>query len=481
MSFVDHFPSRLGPVLAAALLAACAVGPEHVAPEPQLGAEASATARVAARVAAPAPALDRWWTGFGDADLDRAVERALAANPSLDQALARVDQARAGLGAANAALLPAGEAGTSAARAHSSQQDAIGRVRSALGDRSRDTSLYALDARAQWEIDLAGGLRRNAEAARADYAATAADAGAARLAVIAATADGYVLLRTLQARLALAREQVETRTRLVTLVERQQERGLAPQRQLDAARGALAEIAASVPVLDAGLDASYATLDMLEGQPAGSARAELATARPIPAPPGIDTAGGTAAMLRRRPDVIAAERRLAAADARIGVALADYYPKLSLGALLGSTTTLAGNLLAPGAGVAQASAGLRWRLFDFGRVDAEVAAARGRRAEALAAWRQTVLGAAGEAETALSALVNNEARMQTLADGEAAVLRARSATALAHARGVVALAEVLDADERVQRVRDGVILARADSARAAIGSFRALGGGWSAP
>jgi outer membrane protein TolC len=219
-------------------------------------------------------------------------------------------------------------------------------------------------------------------------------------------------------------------------------------------------------------------LDVLLGVQPGTHRAELQVAAPIPAAPGIAAVGNPADLLRRRPDLIVAERRLAASNARIGVAVSDYYPKFSLGALVGSATTTGGNLFNGPANQAQGVLGLRWRLFDFGRVDAEISAAKGQRAEALAAYRQAALRASEDVENAFSALVKREQQERILTSGEDSLARARQASFAAYKGGVVSLIEVLDADANLLAVRDAQAQARTETARAAVASFRALGGGW---
>src|SRR5207248_1255209 len=162
----------------------------------------------------------------------------------------------------------------------------------------------------------------------------------------------------------------------------------AAELQVRQAEGRHAQGEGQIPVLEAGLDAAMNALDVLRGVQPGTYRGELSLAASIPIAPGVAETGTPAEMIRRRPDLIMAERRLAATNARIGVAISEYYPKFSLGALLGSATAISsGNLFTTGANQAQGVLGLRWRLFDFGRVDAQIAAARGREAEALAAYR----------------------------------------------------------------------------------------------
>jgi NodT family efflux transporter outer membrane factor (OMF) lipoprotein len=467
-------------LLAPALLAGCAVGPDYHRPEVAAPAAFMGTPAVAARDAA-GPAQDdaRWWAGFGDPLLTSLVEKALAQNLDIAQAVARVTQARAGLHAADAALLPSGTVSGSAAALRMSGDTLQGRQLTAFGT-SRNTENYELDLGASWEIDLFGGLRRDREAAQDEYQATRAGVAAARLSVAAQVADTYIAIRGLQARLAVAEEQADTQQRLVDTIALQYRKGVAAELQLRQAEGVLAQVKGTIPGLQVALDGALNALDVLEGVPPGSGRAQLVAPAAIPAAPAITGIGSPADLLRRRPDLIVAERKLAASNARIGSAISEYYPKLSLSGLLGSAATGAGSLFTGGATQAQGAFGLRWRLFDFGRVDAEIKTARGQNAEALAAYRLAVLRASEDVEDAFSALLNREAEQRTLAGGETALARAQQSSMAAYKGGVVSLIEVLDADTRLLQTRDALAQARTESARAAVASFRSLGGGWSA-
>ncbi|WP_158080882.1 TolC family protein, partial [Pelomonas sp. KK5] len=215
-------------------------------------------------------------------------------------------------------------------------------------------------------------------------------------------------------------------------------------------------------------------------QQAGFGAASLQAAAPaavaeIPALPADIT---PAQLPARRPDVIAAEARVAATQARIGVARDEFYPHLTLGALLGGQS-LHGALFSAAAFQPQALLGLRWRLFDFGRVDAEVAQARGARAEALAALRQRMLGATEEVENALVLLANLEAQQTELVQEVDAHRSARDAAADAYRGGALSLIEVLQEDRLLLAANDQLARLQADRARAAVAAFRALGGGWS--
>jgi len=464
---------------AATAIGGCATGPRYVAPASQAPATFVGAQAIAARPTGTEPAdLVAWWRSFGDPLLVGYVERALAQNLDLQQARARVLQARAVLKAANAELLPSGQAAGQVGENYQSLETPIGRIGSAFPQFERSTEIYELDLTASWELDLFGGRDAARDAARADWQASAAGAVAARLAVAAQTADTYIQIRSLQARLDVAGAQSRTQQKLVDLIALQYRNGIAAELQVRQAEGAAAQVKALLPAIRNELDIAMNALDVLVGDQPGSSRSTLAVPAPIPAPPGIATAGGPAELLRRRPDIIAAERTLAASNARIGVAIAEYYPKFTLSGLLGSATTAVGGLFSGNATQANGVLGLRWRLFDFGRVDAEIAAARGRNAEALAAYRLAVLRASQDVENAFSTLVRQEARAATLAKGETALARARATSDRAYQGGVVSLVEVLDADRRLLETRDAAIQARGAASRGAVASFRALGGGW---
>ncbi|MFJ1468251.1 efflux transporter outer membrane subunit [Massilia orientalis] len=467
-------------LLAAAVVAVaatgCAVGPDYrrpdaPVPDRYLGQPTAAQG--------PAAGLDAWWDGFGDPQLARYVAQALAGNLDLAQAAARVAQARAGLHAADAALLPAGAVNASAARAYQSVETPLGRVAGATPGYERWGNAYDVNAAASWEIDVFGSLRRGREAASADYQASTADFVAARLAVAAQTADIYIGIRGLQARLGIAQRQVATRRDLLAKVTLLHDKGVAPAYQVHQTEGELAQAEAAVPALQAALDAASNALDVMLGTPPGTHRDELGASVSIPAVPAIGAMGSPADLLQRRPDLIAAERRVAAGNARIGAAMAEYYPHVSLGAMLGSATTLsAGHLFGANASEGAALLGVRWRLFDFGRIDAQIAQAKGREAESLAAYRLAVLHATEDVENAFSALTQRTQQTAVLVRGEDALDRARAASFAAYQRGAASLIDVLRADDTLLRTADARAQAQADVARAAVAAYKALGGGW---
>jgi NodT family efflux transporter outer membrane factor (OMF) lipoprotein len=474
-------PRFLALLLSVSVSTGCALARPYETPEIPLSARFVGQDAVERREVQTRADLQNWWAGFSDPALTRFVSLALDQNLDIAQAAARVAQSRASLRLAGAALLPAGQVSAHGAKVYQSLETPLGRVLDATPEFDRTGSSYEANVGASWEVDVFGGLRRGREAARAEYAASEAGAVATRLAVAAHTADVYVTIRGLQSRVAIARQQAETRRRLLGLVTLQFEKGIAAELQVNQAEGSLAQVEAQIPVLETGLDAAMNALDVLLGVQPGAYRDQLTPTMPVPVAPGLAETGTPGDLIRRRPDLIVAERRLAAANARIGVAIAEYYPKFSLGALLGSATTISsGNLFTRGATQALGVLGLRWRLFDFGRVDAQIAAARGQEAEALAAYRLAVLRATEDVENAFSALVKRESQAGILTQGESSFAGARERSAVAYRAGIVSLIEVLDADSQLLQARDAKAQAQTEAARAAIAAFRALGGGWDA-
>jgi NodT family efflux transporter outer membrane factor (OMF) lipoprotein len=471
----------LAALLLASLSTGCAVGPDYVRPDIPLPEHFRGQAAVDQRLAKSSAELATWWAGFGDPQLTRFVTLALEQNLDLAQASARVTQARAGLGAADAALLPSGNISGQAARSYQSVETPLGRVLNSTPGYDRYGGAYEANLGASWELDVFGGLRRGREAALAEYRASEAGAIATRLAVAAQTADIYISIRGLQARLDVARRQVQTQQELLSRIKQLYGKGLAPELQVAQTEGALAQVQASIPALETGLDVAMNALDVMLGTPPGTHRAELDKVADIPVAPQIAASGSPGDLLRRRPDLIVAERRLAASNARIGLAIAEYYPKLSLSGLVGSATSVSsGNLFTSGASQAAGVLGLRWRLFDFGRINAQIDQAKGQEAEMLAAYRQAALRATEDVENALSALVKREEQTLVLSQGVDSLSRARGASFAAYQRGVVSLIEVLLADENVLRASDARVQAQTESARAAVAAFKALGGGWQA-
>jgi NodT family efflux transporter outer membrane factor (OMF) lipoprotein len=466
----------LSSLLVAMALAGCAVGPDYRAPKPELASFHNAPS-VPANAGPSAPPLDRWWTGFDDPMLVTIVQRALTENLDLAAAVARVNQARAIATGAGAQLLPTADLGASATAQRQSLRGPVGTIAGASPGFTRNAHDVAVGPSASWEIDLFGGLRRGAAASRDEADAAQADQAGTRVMVAADAADAYFQIRGYQARLAIAQKQIETDQRLLQLVQHRYDAGAAQGLEVAQADALLKSARATIPPLRIALERQLNRLDVVMGAQPGTYARELGQASEIPNIPAIPGDAQPLDVLRRRPDIIAAERRLAASNERIGAAISDYYPKVSLSGLLGFDS-MSGHVFNASAFQAIGGGAVRWRLFDFGRVDAEVAQARGANAEALAVYRQAVLRAAEDVENAFMGLTQTHVHVVELQDQVESLVKARDLSERAYRAGSITLTDVLDADRQLLAAQDELDADLAGAAQAAVGVFRALGGGW---
>jgi NodT family efflux transporter outer membrane factor (OMF) lipoprotein len=465
-------------LVALAVLAGCTVGPDYKAPDTRL---APFHNPVQAKVTSSNVDLATWWQGFNDPQLASIVNQVLAQNLDLAVSLARVEQARAVAQAAGAQLYPTVDAVGSATKQRQSLQSPLGSTGRNQPGYERNQKELTAGASASWELDLAGGLRRGASAADDEVQVAEAAHLGTRISVVAEAADAYVQIRGYQARLAVAADQISTDEHLLGLVQVRQRLGDVNEREVAQAQALLKQARASVPLLRIALEAQLNRLDVLMGRQPGSSAQDLAQTALIPVLPSIAGSVAPADVLRRRPDIIAAERRLAASNERIGEAIADYYPKVSLSGALGFDSITGNHMFSQSAFQPSIGGLVRWRLFDFGKIDAQVKQAKGANAEALAGYRQTVLKACEDVENALVALSQTEQRRDEL-DGEVSALtRARDLSETAYKSGAIGLTDVLDANRELLTARDALNSTQADSTRAAVTLFRAMGGGWQGP
>jgi NodT family efflux transporter outer membrane factor (OMF) lipoprotein len=473
------FGLRMGFVLAiAATLTGCAVGPKYHQPIVTLRPFHNAPSIETRTTSLPAPPLDQWWTGFHDPDLTRIVKRALDQNLDLAAAMTRVQQARAAAQGAGARRMPSGNLSASTTTLYQSTESMTGRLASHLPGYNRTQNYYDLGFTASWETDLFGGLKKGAQAATAEAQAAEASQTGTRITVAAEAADAYMQIRGAQARLTFAKDQIATDEHLVELVQQGKDAGVASDRELAQAEALLSQAKATIPLLTVSLEAQLNRLDVLMGAQPGTYAAELSSVADIPDVPEISGYGTATELLRRRPDIIAAERMVAASNARIGQTLSEYYPKLSVSGIIGSQALAPAHLFEQQGFQPISVVGLRWRLFDFGAVAAEVKRARGANAEALIQYQSSVLHAAEDVEDAFSLVVQSEIRRNEILREIAELQRVRDLSQESYAAGVIALTDVLDADRQLLAAKDDLAVARESAARAAVGSYRALGGGW---
>jgi NodT family efflux transporter outer membrane factor (OMF) lipoprotein len=467
--------SVLSAALTVGLVGCTAVGPDYTRPNTTLNAFHNQP-----KETAPPPALDRWWTGFNDPVLEKVVQRALDQNLDLAGAVARVIQARAAAAGAGAELLPTLDVDASGTWEKQSLNSAFGSVASTVPGFTRSVHEFTVGPAASWELDFFGGLRRAKEAARAEAQAVEADGALTRISVAADAGDAYFQVRGYQARLAVTEDQIKTDEHLLRLVHARYDAGSATGREIAQAEALLKHARASIPPLRLSLEQQLNRLDVLMGAQPGTYASELSEPRELGAIPSVADTDEPTDMLRRRPDVIAAERRLAASNERVGAAISDYYPKISLTAALGYDSLSAAHLTRQPSLQSVGALGLRWRLFDFGKVKAEVKQARGAHAEALAAYGQSVLHAAEDVENAWMLLAQTQIGVSEIQDEVKALIKARDLSEQSYRAGSIALTDVLDADSRLLTARDQLDANRAGAAREAVAVYRAMGGGWNA-
>ncbi len=420
-----------------------------------------------------------WWSQFKDPVLDQLIADALGGSLDIETARARLQQASGGLRAARSALAPALSIAGNGAQKRQSLNDPMAQLASATPGFERTQDQFGLSVAASWEIDLFGRLNAGRRAARADTAAATAGLAATRLTVAAEVANAYFDARELQRHLGIARARTQARADLRQLVDLRAREGEASQPEAEQARASLLVAQASVAVLEAALDAAYDRLDVLCGRPPGRASAALGEGDLPAQPPRLDADIAPAALLRRRPDLVAAERQAVAADARVKQTIADAYaPKLTISALLGAIAPESSSLFTGSAALSAGSAAFAGRLLDFGAARGQVEVAKGRAREANAQYRLAVLRALQEVEGALSSQARGAVQADQLASGVSSLTRTRDLARLAYQDGALSLIEALEAEQRLLDMQDAEATARAESARSAVMLFKALGGGW---
>jgi NodT family efflux transporter outer membrane factor (OMF) lipoprotein len=414
----------------------------------------------------------RWWTTFGDPMLEALVERAARANQDLRIAAARVREARALRARAVGDFFPIVDADgsyTNARRSENALNFPVDQLQTGLWETGFD---------AAWEIDVFGGKRRALEAATADLAAAVEDLRDVLVTVLAEVARNYVEVRSLQQRLDIARRNIGAQQEALEITEARVRAGLTSELDVTQAAAILETTRAQVPALETALHAAIHRLGVLLGEGPGALLGELAAAAPVPAPPPRVPIGLPADLLRRRPDVRESERRLAAATARIGVETAELFPKLSLTGVAGLQSLSASDLFTGASRYWSAGPTVRWRLFDGGRIRAQIRAEDARQEAALAAYEKTVLRALEEVENALVAYAKEQARYEALADAVAANRRALELSSALYTTGIGEFLSVLDAERSLHRTEDELAASQGTVSLNLVALYKALGGGW---
>ena len=458
----------------AAVLSGCAVGPDFKAPAPP---QASL---VAAHPSDAAPLSDRlpdglWWRQFDDAELDSLMTRALDSNLDLTMAIDRVRASRAAFTGAELDYGP--HVPLTAGYAHSKEQQP------GFGTQRYDEESYTLGFDATWELDLFGHVRRSVEAARGDLGADAAALRGVQVTVAAEVARNYFALRSAQERIKVARENIANQAQTVHLTEVRFDSGRGNELDVQSSRARLEATQATLPVLETSEAAARFRLAVLLGQQPGALDAEFepravpAYAKALP----IGAAGGdVGALLQARPDVREAEQRLAAATARVGIATADLFPRVTVTGFVGFLSGDFSHVLSSSSGTdARAwsiAPTVSWSALDFGSVHARLRASRANADGALASYQKTVLTALEECDNAFENYRGQQNRLKRLLDQAQASRRAAELAALQYREGVTDYVTLLDAQRTQLSAESDVAETVGEVNISVVAIYKALGG-----
>lgn len=458
---------------------ACAVGPRYRPPEmtvPKGWSEATG------EPAASAPALERWWTAFHDHVLDRLVASAVDGNLDLKITTARIREARAARGIAASAGLP--EVGLHGAYSRAKRSDAVPPVKSAPGGSSplgpREQDLFEAGFDASWEIDIFGGVRRDKEAALAQVQAAEEARRDVLVTLVADVARNYLELRGTQKQLGILEQTLRSERDTLDLATARLEAGLGTDLDVERARGLLEATAAQRPVLERLARLAIYHLGVLLGKEPGALAAELDAAGSLPASPPEIPATLPSELLSRRPDLRRAERELAAATARVGVARADLFPRFSILGSFGRRSEDPGDLAGLTSQFWGLLSGVRWPIFSGGRIRANIRVQGARQEQALHQYEKAVLTALEEVENALSAHTRELRRREFLRASVAANRRALDLATERYTGGLESFLSVLDAQRSVYAAEDQLVQSERSVGVSLVALYKSLGGGWSA-
>ena len=415
-----------------------------------------------------------WWTQFEDETLTRLVQRSLDENLDLKNAAARVEEAFAIRGIAAGERVPqvSGSAGAFTTRLSDSEGGANG---------DRTFTAYSLGFDASWELDLWGRIRNSVDAADASARATIEDMRGVRALIAAQVTSGYITLRELQLRQALLIENITRQKDTLKLTQGRFDVGLVPQLDVNQAKVNLSRTEAALPQLVQQESEIIHALEILAGLAPGELASLLTAEAPVPLPAEENLQDLPANVLRRRPDLRAAEQRLFAAASNVGVARADLYPRVSLSGSFAWKASESGELFSGNSVSSNFGPGVYIPIFQGGRLRSQLDAAESRALQTELSYRQQVLEALGEVEDALTAYQQEKQRLEKLNEGvtaaEATVKQVRSL----YENGLVTFLNVLDAERSLADQQDQAAASLGQSSRNLVSVYRAFGGGWDAP
>jgi multidrug efflux system outer membrane protein len=447
----------------------CAVGPDYERPDIPVPTEFRGTAAEAASVADAG-----WWTLIEDPVLDALVREAIANNLDLAVATERIAEARARYRIVRADLIP--EVGASGGQ--TSQRNSV-LTDPARPGFDRASNNYDASVAVSWEIDLFGGNRRRSESAFASYLATEHGQRATLVTLVGDVASAYVTLRALDLQLEIARETVKANEEMVDYYRKRLAGGLSNRLEVDTAIANKARTAILVPQFEQQIASTENALSFLLGRVPGDIDrgAAIETFRRQPAvPPGLP-----AALLERRPDVLAAEQQLVAANADVGAARALFFPSLSVSGVLGAASGDAGDLFDEGTETSQLRTSVLAPIFQGGRLRANQAVAESRLEQAVLRYRATALNAYREVADAVVAVDKLGVVRTELQTGVDALEDASTLARARYQEGLSSYLEILNTDQQLLDQRLRLASTRGDELRSLVALYRALGGGWQEP
>ncbi len=464
--------------LCAATLAGCAVGPDFASPADglaEIGLAPRQDPQGHMRLSGDGVPAE-WWRLFEDPILVRLQARAAAGNLDLRMAAERVEQSRAQLGIAVSALLPGVDAGASYAREAISENGKF----AALGAPTNATDFWRLGFTAGWEIDLWGRARRLREGAAASLEASMYDREAARVALSAEVARAYLQLRGTQAQLGITRQNLEVAERVLSLTESRAHHGVATRFETATARAQLATVRAWIPELNKRRNNLLNALALLMGETPRALDEQLSDAMPLPALPAAVPVGVSSELARRRPDIQRAEAQLHAANAAIGVAKADFYPRISLIGQLGVEAFQGGDLANWDSRYFSIGPTVYLPIFQGGRLVQRLALSESRQKSAALAYRQTVLQAWHEVDNALDAWAEQQREHSELLVSYEHSKQALNAAERGYQQGASDYLTVLTAQRNLLASQARVNASATDGTLTVVNLYKSLGGGWDA-
>ncbi len=463
--------SAISLVLVSGWLSACAVGPDYAQPQTQM--PDTWHAELTKGLKTGQADLRTWWKTFDDPLLDSLIERSTAGNLGVKQAVARILQARAQVGFAAGEALPAldGLGVIDTSRVSENVQEVI--------PSNRQTStLYSTGLSAEWEVDIWGRIARSVESADAGLQATVEDYRDVLVSLYAEVANAYVNVRTAQARIIAALENVESQRKTLNLVKDRRAAELASDLEVAQAELNLYTTESSVPQRRQELAQAVHALGVLIGERPSAVWPELAQAKPIPQPPAEVLVGLPTELLRQRPDVRSAERTLAAQTARIGVATAELYPRFSLSGFFGLQTIGTSDFFNWESRAFSIGPTVQWNLFDGGRVRSRIQLEDARTQEALFTYEQTVLDALREVEDNMVFYMQEKDRRESLRRSAEAAAKSVELVNTLYVTGLTDFQNVQDQESRKAQQDDQFFQSEGQVASFLIGIYRSLGGGW---